>query len=72
MNMNVESIGDYVVDNEVITLDPDRTIAWRPGRVTYDWSATPPAVREEFGGFPPFDVAFLQQSLASLGSAVAG
>ena len=98
MNMNAEPVGDYVIDNEVIALDPDRTIAWRPGqydegghlgaggwtwrydlvpegsgtrvRVTYDWSATPPHLQEEFGGFPPFDVGFLEQSLDSLASAV--
>ena len=39
-------------------------------RVTYDWSATPAPVREEFGGFPPFDVEFLHQSLDSLAAAV--
>lgn len=40
--------------------------------LTYDWSATTEATREEFGGFPPFPVEFLDASLESLERAVTG
>ena len=38
--------------------------------LTYDWSATTEATREEFGGFPPFPAEFLDASLESLERAV--
>jgi uncharacterized protein YndB with AHSA1/START domain len=40
--------------------------------LTYDWSATTEATREEFGGFPPFPAEFLDASLESLERAVTG
>lgn len=40
--------------------------------LTYDWSATTDATREEFGGFPPFPAEFLDASLESLERAVTG
>lgn len=39
-------------------------------RLTYDWSGTPQAVRDEIGGMPPFGVDFLHQSLESLETAL--
>ena len=39
-------------------------------RLTYDWSGTPQAVRDEIGGMPPFGVDFLDQSLESLETAL--
>lgn len=39
--------------------------------LTYDWSAVPAPLREEFG-LPPFPPSFLEQSLAALERAVAG
>lgn len=38
--------------------------------LTYDWSATPHALREQVGGMPPFGPGFLDDSLAALESAV--
>lgn len=38
--------------------------------LTYDWSATPAAVREQIGGLPPFAPEFLERSLRSLERAV--
>ena len=38
--------------------------------LTYDWSATTEATREEFGGFPPFPAEFLDASLESIERAV--
>lgn len=37
--------------------------------LTYDWSAVPPPLREEFG-LPPFPPSFLEESLAALERAV--
>ncbi len=99
MNMYIEPVGRYVMHNEVVAFEQDRSIAWAPGqyddeghldaggwlwrydlvpagdgtrvRLTYDWSATPQAVRDEFGGLPPFGADFLEQSLESLVSALA-
>ncbi len=38
--------------------------------LTYDWSATPQAVRDRLGGLPPFGSEFIDQSLASLARSV--
>ena len=38
--------------------------------LTYDWSAVPPPMREEFG-LPPFPPSFLEESLAELEGALA-
>lgn len=38
--------------------------------LTYDWSAVPPPMREEFG-LPPFPPSFLEESLAALEGALA-
>ena len=40
-------------------------------KLTYDWSAVPPALREEFG-LPPFGPVFLEQSLETLDRALTG
>jgi hypothetical protein len=40
--------------------------------LTYDWTGTPQAFREEIGGMPPFPEQFLAESLASLDSAATG
>lgn len=40
--------------------------------LTYDWSATPTATREEIGGLPPFGPEFLDESLATLDRTVTG
>ncbi|MDR3661110.1 MAG: ATPase [Mycobacterium sp.] len=40
--------------------------------LTYDWTGTPQAVRDQVGGMPPFDVTFIEQSLAALDRAVTG
>lgn len=95
MNMYLEAAGgDYVTHNLVTEFDPDRVIAWMPGRLddagnhagggwfwryelasggdhtdvtlTYDWTATPQAFREQIGGMPPFPEDYLSASLASL------
>lgn len=39
--------------------------------LTYDWADTPQAFRDQIGRMPPFDVTFIEQSLASLDHAVA-
>ena len=39
--------------------------------LTYDWSAVPPPMREEFG-LPPFGPVFLEQSLEALDRALTG
>lgn len=98
MNMfHVAAGGAYLMHNEVVALEPDRTVAWRPGQydehgvlgsagwtwrydltpdgdgtmvtLTYDWSAVPDALREEFN-LPPFGPDFLEQSLDSLEQAL--
>lgn len=38
--------------------------------LTYDWSDTPTAVREEIGGMPAVPMSFLDDSLASLDAAI--
>ncbi|GGF28499.1 SRPBCC domain-containing protein [Williamsia phyllosphaerae] len=38
--------------------------------LTYDWSGTPRAIRDEIGGLPPFPAEFLDESLAALERAV--
>ena len=38
--------------------------------LTYDWTGTPAAFREQIGGMPPFPEQFLADSLASLDRAV--
>jgi Activator of Hsp90 ATPase homolog 1-like protein len=40
--------------------------------LTYDWTGTPQAFRDEIGGMPPFPEHFLADSLASLDSAATG
>ncbi|OBB59214.1 ATPase [Mycobacterium sp. 852013-51886_SCH5428379] len=40
--------------------------------LTYDWSATPDALRAEIGGLPPFPEEYLAESLATLDRAVTG
>ncbi|SDO04341.1 Uncharacterized conserved protein YndB, AHSA1/START domain [Klenkia soli] len=40
--------------------------------LTYDWSATPQAVRDEIGGLPAFPRTFLDQSLEALEQAATG
>jgi hypothetical protein len=40
--------------------------------LTYDWTATPQSFRDQIGGMPPFDVTFIEQSLAALDRAVTG
>ncbi|MCM1014193.1 SRPBCC family protein [Brevibacterium sp. XM4083] len=40
--------------------------------LTYDWSGTTQAVRDDFGGFPVFPPAFLDASLAALAKTVTG
>lgn len=32
MNMFIDPVGDYVIHNEVLTFEPDHSIAWRPGQ----------------------------------------
>lgn len=32
MNMYIDPVGDYVIHNEVIAFEQDRSIAWRPGQ----------------------------------------
>lgn len=39
--------------------------------LTYDWSATPQAFRDQVG-MPPFEVTFIEESLAALDRAVTG
>ncbi|QTI68728.1 SRPBCC family protein [Gordonia polyisoprenivorans] len=46
--------------------DDDGTLV----RLTYDWTNTPSAFREQVGGMPPFGRGFLEQSLASLDAAL--
>lgn len=40
--------------------------------LTYDWTETPQAFRDQVGGMPPFPVEFLDQSLAALDRHVSG
>lgn len=40
--------------------------------LTYDWSATTQAVRDEIGGLPPFPPSFLDASLEALERALQG
>ncbi len=39
-------------------------------RLTYDWTGTPQAFRDQIGGMPPFPEQFLRDSLAALSRAV--
>lgn len=39
-------------------------------QLSYDWSATSQAIRDEIGGLPPFEPEFLDRSLASLRRAI--
>jgi hypothetical protein len=38
--------------------------------LTYDWTGTPQAFRDQVGGMPPFEETFIEQSLAALDRAV--
>lgn len=40
--------------------------------LTYDWTDTPQAFRDQIGGMPPFPIAFIEESLAALDRAVTG
>jgi hypothetical protein len=40
--------------------------------LTYDWSATPQKFRDEVGNLPPFELQFLEDSLAALDRSVTG
>lgn len=40
--------------------------------LTYDWTDTPQALRDEIGGLPPFPPQYLDDSLAALDRAVTG
>lgn len=40
--------------------------------LTYDWAATPQAFRDQVGTMPPFDVTFIEESLAALDHTVTG
>ncbi len=40
--------------------------------LTYDWTDTPQAFRDQIGGMPPFPAEFLAESLASLDRGVTG
>ena len=54
----------------VYTLTPEGSSATRV-TLTYDWSAVPAPLQEEFG-LPPFPPRFLEESLAALERAVTG
>ncbi|MUL64605.1 ATPase [Mycobacterium sp. CBMA 234] len=40
--------------------------------LTYDWTDTPQAFRDQVGGMPPFQIGFIEESLAALDRAVTG
>lgn len=40
--------------------------------LTYDWTDTPQAFRDQIGGMPPFPIGFIEESLAALDRAVTG
>jgi uncharacterized protein YndB with AHSA1/START domain len=40
--------------------------------LTYDWTGTPQAFRDQIGGMPPFALGFIEESLVALDRAVTG
>ncbi|MFB1298854.1 ATPase [Mycobacterium sp. pW049] len=67
---NVDAGGRHSAPGWWWRYDLAPTAAGTDVTLTYDWSATLQAVRDQLGGLPPFGREFLDESLASLARTV--